>query len=138
MKFHGGSDLLETHAKPAEMTREARLRQHHQRRDRPLLGNGECPPLQDDLGAEPSPRLRAFVELFGAYLIGRILITDAREYKRYFIILGMAFAVLLPFVLLEMATGFNTVRTIFGTILGMPARQHNLGPRLGPWARRRR
>jgi hypothetical protein len=29
------------------------------------LPAGECPPLQDDLGAEPSPRLRAFVELFG-------------------------------------------------------------------------
>ena len=29
------------------------------------LVNGECPPLTDDVGAEPSPRLRAFVELFG-------------------------------------------------------------------------
>jgi hypothetical protein len=29
------------------------------------LPGGECPPLTDDVGAEPSPRLRAFVELFG-------------------------------------------------------------------------
>ena len=46
----------------------------------------------------------SFVEYFGGYLVGRILITDAREYKRYFVILAVAFAVLLPFVLLEMAT----------------------------------
>jgi hypothetical protein len=35
-----------------------------------LFGDGdlpapECPPLTDDTGAEPSPRLRAFVDLFG-------------------------------------------------------------------------
>ena len=73
----------------------------------------------------------AFVELFGAYLIGRILITDAREYKRYFVILGLGFAVIAPFVLLEMATGFNTFRTLFGTVFTIPARQQNLGMRLG-------
>lgn len=73
----------------------------------------------------------AFVELFGAYLIGRILITNAREYKRYFVILGAGFAILMPFALLEMATGFNTVRAIFDILFTIPARQHNLGLRLG-------
>lgn len=73
----------------------------------------------------------AFVEFFGAYLIGRLLITNAREYKRYFVLLAIAFAVLLPFALLEMATGFNAVRAIFGTVFTIPARQHNLGLRLG-------
>jgi hypothetical protein len=29
------------------------------------LPNGICPPLQDDVGAEPSPRLQAFVDSFG-------------------------------------------------------------------------
>jgi hypothetical protein len=29
------------------------------------LPTGVCPPLTDDTGAEPSPRLRAFVDLFG-------------------------------------------------------------------------
>lgn len=82
------------------------------------------------LGVGPRA-LISFVELFGGYLIGRILITDAREYKRYFVILGFGFAVIAPFVLLEMATGFNTFRTLFGTIFTIPARQHNLGMRLG-------
>lgn len=73
----------------------------------------------------------SFVELFGGYLVGRILITDAREFKRYFVVLGLGFAVIAPFALLEMATGFNTFRTIFGLVFGIPARQHNLGLRLG-------
>lgn len=73
----------------------------------------------------------AFVEFFGGYLLGRLLITNAREYKRYFVVLAIAFAVLLPFAVLEMVTGFNTMRTIFGTVFSIPARQHNLGMRLG-------
>lgn len=83
-------------------------------------------------GASVAPRaLIAFVEFFGAYLIGRIFITNAHEYKRYFKILAAAFAVLLPFALLEMVTGFNLVRAIFDIVFTIPARQHNLGMRLG-------
>jgi hypothetical protein len=73
----------------------------------------------------------SFVEFFGAYLIGRILITNASEYKRFFKILAIAFAVLLPFALLEMVTGFNLLRRVFDIIFTIPARQHNLGMRLG-------
>lgn len=73
----------------------------------------------------------SFVEYFGGYLVGRILITNAREYKRYFAILATVFAVLLPFALIEMLTGFNTVRTILDPLFAFPARQHNLGMRLG-------
>lgn len=73
----------------------------------------------------------AFVEYFGGYLIGRLLITNAREYKRYFVILAVAFAIILPFALIEMVTGFNTLRKISGFIFSIPPRQGNLGPRLG-------
>lgn len=83
-------------------------------------------------GKAIAPRaLISFVEYFGGYLIGRILITNALEYKRYFTILAVGFAVLLPFAVIEMVTGFNTMRTIFGLIFNIPARQHNLGVRLG-------
>ena len=48
------------------------------------------------------------VEIFGGYLVGRTLIRNRIDHKNYFRYLTIVFAVLLPFAVLEMLTGFNT------------------------------
>lgn len=86
--------------------------------------------MNHGLGVAPRGVI-AFVEYFGGYLLGRVLITNAREFKRYFVYLAVAFAVIMPFALLEMVTGFNALRSIFGLVFSIPPRQANLGLRLG-------
>lgn len=71
------------------------------------------------------------VELFGGYLVGRTLIRNRVDHKNYFRFLTIAFLVLMPFVVLEMLTGFNTIRTIADLVLSVPRRQGNLGQRFG-------
>ena len=72
-----------------------------------------------------------FVELFGGYLVGRTLIRNRIDHKNYFRFLTIAFLCLLPFVVIEMLTGFNTIRTIADLVLNVPPRQSNLGRRFG-------
>ena len=72
-----------------------------------------------------------FVELFGGYLVGRTLIRNRIDHKNYFRFLTLAFLVLMPFAVLEMLTGFNTLRTIAEIVLNVPPRQSNLGQRFG-------
>jgi len=47
------------------------------------IPNGLCPPLQDDVGAEPSPRLRAFVEQFGDHGVAGSICTN--DYIPFFL-----------------------------------------------------
>ena len=72
-----------------------------------------------------------FVEFAGGYLIGRTLIRNRTDHKNYFRYLTIVFAVLTPFAVLEMLTGFNAMRTIAEHVLTVPPRQGNLDHRFG-------
>ena len=48
------------------------------------------------------------VEMFGGYLVGRMLIRNRIDHRNYFRFLTLVFLVLLPFVVLEMLTGSST------------------------------
>ena len=71
------------------------------------------------------------VEIFGGYLVGRMLIRNTADYRRFFVLLTIGFACLLPFALVEMVTGKNLLRALFDPIFNIPPRQSNLGKRLG-------
>lgn len=71
------------------------------------------------------------VELFGGYLVGRTLIRNRIDHKNYFRFLTIAFLVLMPFAVIEILTGFNTLRTIAEFVFNVPRRQSNLGQRFG-------
>jgi hypothetical protein len=71
------------------------------------------------------------VEIFGGYLVGRMLIRHTADYRRLFVLLTLGFAGLLPFALVEMLTGKNLIRPVFDLVFTIPPRQSNLGMRLG-------
>jgi hypothetical protein len=71
------------------------------------------------------------VELFGGYLVGRMLIRSTKDYRYFFLLILAGFACLLPFALIENATGKNLVRPLFDPFFNIPPRQSNLGMRLG-------
>ena len=62
-------------------------------------------------GGEPRARLRcrgassSRVEIFGGYLVGRMLIRNTADYRRFFVLLTLGFVGLLPFAVVEMLTG---------------------------------
>ena len=61
-----------------------------------------------------------FVETFGAYLVGRVLVTSAARFVAFFRYLLLCFMLLLPFALVELLTGQRLWREIFGSVLTMP------------------
>jgi hypothetical protein len=71
------------------------------------------------------------VEIFGGYLFGRMMIRNTADYRRWFVLLTIGFALLLPFAVVELLTGKNLIRMIFDPIFNIPPRQGNLRPRLG-------
>ena len=71
------------------------------------------------------------VEIFGGYLVGRMLIRNTADYRRFFVLLTIGFACLLPFAVIELLTGKNLIRLLFEPIFNIPPRQGNLGQRLG-------
>ena len=72
-----------------------------------------------------------FAEFTGGYLVGRTLIRNRTDHKNYFRYLTIVFAVLAPFAVLEMLTGFNMMRTIAEYVFTVPPRQGNLDHRFG-------
>ena len=70
-------------------------------------------------------------ELFGAYLIGRVLIVDKDDFKAFFRYMTIMFVIVFPFAFIEWITEFNVLRAIFDLVMTIPPRQHNLGRRLG-------
>lgn len=60
-----------------------------------------------------------FVETFGAYLVGRVLVTSAARFVAFFRYLLLCFTLLLPFALVELLTGQRLWREIFGSVLTM-------------------
>lgn len=72
-----------------------------------------------------------FIELFGGYLLGRMLIRNAEDYRMFFRYFFYTLVFLLPFVIIEALTRTNILRQIFDTVLSIPPRQENLRRRLG-------
>jgi hypothetical protein len=57
-----------------------------------------------------------FIEIFGGYLVGRILVRSAADYRAFFrYFLGCLLA-LMPFALVELVTGRTLLRDIFGLV----------------------
>jgi hypothetical protein len=82
-------------------------------------------------GLSSLPRsLMICAEIFGGYLIGRMLIRNTADYRRFFFLLTCGFAVLLPVALFEMLTGQNLLRSLFGHVFTM-AGLEDRGKRLG-------
>jgi hypothetical protein len=85
--------------------------------------------INHGLGSLPRS-LMICVEIFGGYLVGRMLIRNTADYKRFFFLLTCGFAILLPFALLEMLTGQNLLRSAFGKVFTMAGLEER-GQRLG-------
>jgi O-antigen ligase len=73
------------------------------------------------------------IELFGGYLMGRILIRSPGDYRRFFSYMLVAFVILLPFALYEMQTSRAIMQTISRTLLGIGHGDVNHPPRWGLW-----
>jgi len=61
-----------------------------------------------------------FVELFGAYLVGRVLVRDAADHRFFLRAMLLLLVVLFPFAVLEFLTGNKLLHTIFGGIMSFP------------------
>ena len=82
------------------------------------------------LGALPRSVI-TITETFGAYLFGRLFVRNAADYRRFFVLLTIGFAVLLPFAVVEMLTGQDVLRRIFGLIFNIPEPERIPRARLG-------
>ena len=60
-----------------------------------------------------------FIELFGAYLVGRVLVRDAAGHRRFVRAMLLLVVVLFPFALLEFLTGTKLLQTVFGVVMSM-------------------
>ena len=58
-----------------------------------------------------------FIEVAGAYLVGRALIRSAADYRAFFRYFLVCLAVLLPFVLIELVLGNRLVNDLVGHVL---------------------
>lgn len=74
-----------------------------------------------------------FVELFGSYLIGRVLIQGAASYKRLFQLMLLAMLVLLPMALMELFSGRAYMQEFFRMALGSAHGDVDHPPRMGLW-----
>jgi hypothetical protein len=57
-----------------------------------------------------------FIEIFGGYLVGRVLIRSAADYRAFFRYFLGCLVVLMPFALVELVTGKKLLRDIFGLV----------------------
>jgi hypothetical protein len=60
-----------------------------------------------------------FIELFGAYLVGRVLVRDAAGHRRFLRAMLLLVVLLFPFALLEFLTGTKLLNMVFGTVMSM-------------------
>lgn len=68
-----------------------------------------------------------FVEFFGAYLLGRVAIRSAADFRRVMMVLFVIVMVLLPFAILESTTG----RPVLLQLLPSTIKPSNTGERMG-------
>lgn len=73
------------------------------------------------------------IELYGGYLMGRIMIRSPEDFRRFFRYMLVAFVILLPFVLYELQTGRPIMQTISRTLFGISHGGGAGGMRMGFW-----
>ena len=62
----------------------------------------------------------SFIELFFGYMIGRVFVRTAADYRFFFKCFLVMLAALLPFALIELVTFSRVLRRIFGIVLTQP------------------
>lgn len=72
-----------------------------------------------------------FLEMFGGYLVGRMLVRSAEDYRTFVRYLFWTMAFLFPFALTEFLTGWSPLRAISEAFLSVEERNINRQPRLG-------
>lgn len=72
-----------------------------------------------------------FVEMFGGYLVGRTLVRSSKDFEIFVRYLFAVMVFLLPFALIEFATGWSPLRAISEAFLTVAERRENRQPRLG-------
>lgn len=85
--------------------------------------------LNNGLGRIPFSGI-TFVEMFGGYLIGRMLVRSAADYRAFVTCMLVALVVLCPFAIMELLGGKNPLRFLLSFALKVPPLMWN-GPRLG-------
>ena len=73
-----------------------------------------------------------FVELFGAYLLGRVLVRDAESHRHFVRSMLLLLVLLFPIALIEFLTSYKVLRRLFSPIMSMreeagPMAQQRLG-----------
>lgn len=71
-----------------------------------------------------------FVELFGAYLVGRVLVRDAASHRTFVRCMAGLLLLFAPFALIEVLTGQRLFDQAFGAVMSVPERSSDV-PRLG-------
>lgn len=71
------------------------------------------------------------IELFGGYLMGRILIRTPDDFRRFFRYMIIAFIVILPFAIYEMRTGVALLQHLSRAIFGISHADAEYGRRMG-------
>jgi hypothetical protein len=71
-----------------------------------------------------------FIDVFGAYLVGRVLVRSAADYRAFFRYFLYALLFMLPFAVIEFLTGRRLLPQIFGHIFSVQEDIRNK-PRLG-------
>ncbi len=72
-----------------------------------------------------------FVEMFGGYLIGRILVRSSTDYRRFVRCMFLVMLFLLPFALVEFLTGWSPLRAMSEAFMTVEERKENHAARLG-------
>jgi hypothetical protein len=75
----------------------------------------------------------SIVEIFGAYLLGRLVVRGPGTYRAFIRYHLIAMIVLLPFILMEMANGNAVVQDIFKAVFQKNYPDINHSPRAGFW-----
>ena len=75
------------------------------------------------------------VEMFGGYLVGRILVRSSEDYRTFVRYFFYALVFLSPFVWAEFMTGSSPLRRIADAFLTVDEINENTKPRLGFWNR---
>jgi hypothetical protein len=71
-----------------------------------------------------------FIELFGAYLVGRVLVRDAATHRTFVRCMAGLLLLFAPFALIEALTGQRLFDQVFGTFMSVQDRSAD-APRLG-------
>ncbi len=72
-----------------------------------------------------------FVEMFGGYLVGRVLVRSAVDYRLFVRCMFGSMVFLLPFAIVELLTGWSPLRAVAEAVMTVDERKENTKARLG-------